>query len=215
VLHNPTLVADRALAVGCFVGLQNRFEGFVGRDVRRMPPTGGVVETRQNALVAAIGELVERAVALGHVDRLEDVEIGRILDHPAGVARRLVEVDDYRIERAFRIELAAEAADHLLIGPDIAEGLPGRKRLLFGDLDPRHARLRARGRGDEGEAGTSQQQQASKSLLKGEALKFADGTAATKRGPRLRHGEAERLVGRLCAIPSKTSSNAAQLLISP
>src|SRR6202035_2026892 len=77
-----------------------------------------------------------------------------------GVARRLVEVDDYRIERAFRIELAAEAADHLLICPDVTEGLPGRKWLLFGDLDPRYARLRARGRGDEGEAGTPQQQQA-------------------------------------------------------
>jgi hypothetical protein len=57
-----------------------------------------------------------------HVDRLGDVEVGQILDHPAGVARRLVEVDDYRIERAFRIELAAEAADRLLIGPDVAEG---------------------------------------------------------------------------------------------
>jgi TPR repeat protein len=80
-------------------------------------------------------EFVEqRAVGLGHVERLEDVEVGRILDHPAGVARRLGEVDDYRIERAFRIELAAKAADHLLIGPDVAEGLPGRKRLLFGDF---------------------------------------------------------------------------------
>jgi hypothetical protein len=58
--------------------------------------------------------------------RVEDVEVGRILDHPAGVARRLVEVDDYRIERAFRIEFAAEAADHLPIGPDVGEGLPTR-----------------------------------------------------------------------------------------
>jgi hypothetical protein len=42
VLDHPSLIADWALAVGCFVGLQNRFESFVGRDVRRMPPTQAV-----------------------------------------------------------------------------------------------------------------------------------------------------------------------------
>src|SRR5262249_56864710 len=110
---------------------------------RRVVASRGVVETGQNALVAAIGKFVEqRAVALGDVDRLEDVEVSRILDHSAGVARRLVEVDDCRIERAFRIEFAMKAADHLLIGPDGAEGLPGGKWFLPGDLDPHHARLR-------------------------------------------------------------------------
>ena len=46
---------------------------------------------------------------------------------PRGVARGLVEIDDDGIERIRRIELAVEAADHLLIGADAAEALAGRR----------------------------------------------------------------------------------------
>ena len=111
---------------------------------RGIVAAGRVVEAGEDALVAAIAELVEqRAVAFGNVDRLEHVEVGRIFDHPASIARGLVEVDDHGIEGALRIELAVEAAHHLLIGPDIAESCAGRERLLLGDLDPGDTRIHA------------------------------------------------------------------------
>ena len=119
---------------------------------------GALLKRASARFVAAVVDVVEqRAVALGHVDGLEDVEVGGILDHAARVARRLVEIDDRGVERMRGIELAVEAADDLLVGADLAEGLPGRERLLPADLDPRHARIGQRHRRDQGETDISEQ----------------------------------------------------------
>src|SRR5450755_2732927 len=69
MLDHPSFVADRALAVGCFVGLQNRFEGFVGRDVRRMPPPQAV-ELQHERLVFLRRGVASRGVWLlaGRID---------------------------------------------------------------------------------------------------------------------------------------------------
>jgi hypothetical protein len=68
---------------------------------------GGVVEAGEDRLAATVAGLVEdRAVALGEIERLEDVEVGGVLDLPLRVARRLVEVDDGCVERVGGIERA-------------------------------------------------------------------------------------------------------------
>ena len=86
------------------------------------------VELDERALVAAVVDVVEQgAVALGQVGGLENVEVGRVLDFSARIARRLVEIDDHGVERKRGIELAVEAADDLLVGAD-ARRTAGRRR---------------------------------------------------------------------------------------
>ena len=59
---------------------------------------GRVVQQVQHALVAAIVDVVEqRAVALGRIGRPQDLEIRRVLDLAARVARREPDVDDAAI----------------------------------------------------------------------------------------------------------------------
>jgi hypothetical protein len=75
-----------------------------------------------------------------HVDRLRDREGRRVLDHPAGIARRKLDVRNDRIARVFRVEFTVETAAEGLILAGISEGLPliGWRLALY-DYDARHA----------------------------------------------------------------------------
>ena len=57
-------------------------------------------------------------VALAQVDRLQDVEVERILDLPVPVARRKLDVDDDIILGVARVELAERFAGDLLVLSD-------------------------------------------------------------------------------------------------
>src|SRR5262249_47974584 len=82
-----------------------------------------VVELTQGPLVAAVVDLEEDlAVAPAQVDWLQDVEIGGVLHHPAGVAGRLVEVHDQGVARIVRIHLEVGRTDELLAAAAAPEG---------------------------------------------------------------------------------------------
>src|SRR5262249_28414702 len=102
-------------------------------------------------LAAAVRGLVHHSVAaLREVDRLEDVEVERILDVAASVRRREPDVDDDRVLVVVRIELAERLADDALVLPHAWPGIAAEgRRLRQGgiDLDARDSRLRGRGEG--------------------------------------------------------------------
>jgi hypothetical protein len=70
-------------------------------------------------------------IAFAQVDRLQDVEIKRILDLPVGVLWRELYIEDRGILRVVRIELAEGLADDLFVGADALEGLTAERRRLF------------------------------------------------------------------------------------
>jgi hypothetical protein len=115
---------------------QEAISGVGGR--ARVVPGWRAVELDQRALAAAIVHVIEEcAVSLGHVGRLQDVEIGRIFHSSGGAQGRLVEVHDAGIERLPRIQLAVETTNDFLVGPRLTEGLTAGERLRSSDLDPR------------------------------------------------------------------------------
>ena len=75
-----------------------------------------------------------------HVDRLRDREGRRVLHHPAGIARRKLDVRNDGVVRVFRVQLAVEAPAQNLVLAGLSEALPliGRRLALF-DYDARHA----------------------------------------------------------------------------
>ena len=88
-------------------------------------------------LVAAIEHLVEQeTIGPGGIGRTQDEDVDLVLDHPARVARRLVEIDDHLVLRRGGIELALGHALDPHIGADLAEGMPVGERLgrVYPDL---------------------------------------------------------------------------------
>ena len=59
---------------------------------------------------------------LRQIDRLEDENVRRVLDHAARVARRELDVGDERVSWIARVELAKGGATELLVLADGSEG---------------------------------------------------------------------------------------------
>ena len=94
-----------------------------------------VVQQVDKPLVAAVVDVVEqRAVALVGIGRAQDVEVGRVFDLAARVARRAADVDDAAVGGMRGVELAEEAPLDAHIGTGSAEGLAARKRGLRRDF---------------------------------------------------------------------------------
>jgi hypothetical protein len=90
--------------------------------------------------------------ALAQIDRLEDVEIERVLDVASDVARGQLDVHDPGILRVERIDLAERLAHNLLVLSDTRPRVTAeRRRFRGGDLDLRDVRLRHSGRADGGQ----------------------------------------------------------------
>jgi len=76
-------------------------------------------------------------IAVGQVYRLQDVDIGVVFDHAAGVFGRVLDVDDDPVSLVLEIDLAIGAADQLLVLSDRAERLALESRRFDPlDLDP-------------------------------------------------------------------------------
>jgi hypothetical protein len=63
-------------------------------------------------------------VAARHVDRLEDEEGRGEPDHPLGRSRRLVEIDNVRVQRIARINLDIHRSVQPFIWTGVAKALP-------------------------------------------------------------------------------------------
>jgi hypothetical protein len=81
-------------------------------------------------------------IAFCEIGRFQHVEIERVLDLAIGILRRELDVDDDRVLRVLRIELAIGLADDLLVGADVLEDVAAERRLLLRDLQLRDARVR-------------------------------------------------------------------------
>ncbi len=98
---------------------------------------------RVPGLAAAIGRLVHHLVrALLQVDRLEDVEVERVLDLAARISRREGDVDDDGVLGIEGIDLAEGLAVELFILSDPRPRIAAECRRLFRDQDLGDARLR-------------------------------------------------------------------------
>src|SRR5437899_680956 len=85
-----------------------------------------------SSIAAAVRRLVHHLViAFAQVNRLEDVEVERVLDHAARVARRELEIDDHGILRIVRVDLAVRLADKLFVLPDALERVAAEGRRLL------------------------------------------------------------------------------------
>jgi hypothetical protein len=69
-------------------------------------------------------------IAFAQVDRLQDVEIERVLDLPIRVLWRELKIDDDGILGVLGIELAECFADDLFVRPDALEGVSAEGRRL-------------------------------------------------------------------------------------
>ena len=108
----------------------------IGERLRIVHALRAVGDVAEQHLAAAIVDLVEdAAVALGRVLGPQHEEVGRVLDHAARVARRLVDQRDALVAGRIGIDLALGDADHLLIGADRAERGAVGQRLDGLDLD--------------------------------------------------------------------------------
>ena len=109
--------------------------------VARMAALRRAVQSRHDRLVAAVGHVVDQpAIAARNVNRLQNAELGLILDVAACIARRLVQIDDAGVQRMCWIELAERRAMQPFIGTDRTEFLTAKyRRFPFVDLDPPHA----------------------------------------------------------------------------
>ncbi len=84
----------------------------------------GFVEPAEDHLAAAIGHVIDEHPARGlRLGRPQDEEIGLVLDHAAGIPRRLVEIDDDPAGRCRRIDFALGNAGDPHIGSGRAKGL--------------------------------------------------------------------------------------------
>jgi hypothetical protein len=95
----------------------------VGHRVDRGRVAGNVgVEEVHRTLVAAVEDVEQQdVVAAGRVGGADDVDVGDVLDHAAGVGRGEPDVLDGGAGRAPRVHLAVGAADDALERPDGAE----------------------------------------------------------------------------------------------
>ena len=108
-------------------------------------PLHAQVEGVEPAFVAAVVHVVEEdAIPLRHVVGLDEVEVGRVLDHPARVAGRELDVLDDGVARIARVDLAEGGPDQLVEGAHVSEDLAFERGRRGGDDDACDAGLRAR-----------------------------------------------------------------------
>ncbi len=108
----------------------------------------------QQELAPAVVDFIEQLAArFRGIGRSQHEEVGVVLDHAAGIARRLVEADNAAVARIPRIEFALHGADHALVGARIPECRAVGERLDLVDEDRGHARVGNIGRGEEQQAG--------------------------------------------------------------
>ena len=91
-----------------------------------------IVEELELTLVAAVAVSEEEA-AVARSHRLEDADIGGVLDEAARIARRLVEIHDVRVCACIRIDGEVRAPDEPFVGTGVLEGMAMRERLAPGD----------------------------------------------------------------------------------
>jgi hypothetical protein len=73
----------------------------------------------QDELGSTIVDVVDQAMAaLGKIDRLEKAEVARKRDHPVGVARGVLEVDDSRVRYVIGSHCVVEPAPDDLVRLD-------------------------------------------------------------------------------------------------
>src|SRR5439155_3412540 len=108
----------------------------------RIVSADSTIEGR-NRLPAAVRRLVQHLVVpFTQIDRLQDVEVERILDLSGSIPRRKLDVDDNLILCILRIQLAKRLPDDLLVLPDTRPRVSAeRRRLLLRDLDLLDLRL--------------------------------------------------------------------------
>ena len=120
--------------------------GILGRGGVVAVVAAGVVVLLESPEAAAVVDFEPQAmVALCEVDRLDDHEVGVVLDHAARVPRRIGDVDDDGVAGILGIDFAEGAAEELLLSADRTKGASLERRLLHPlDLDPRDPGLRPR-----------------------------------------------------------------------
>ena len=81
-------------------------------------------------------------IAVSQIDRLQDVDIHRVLDHATRVARSELDIGDNRVAAVAWIEFARGTATQLFVCADRAKACTlERWRLHGSDVDPRNARI--------------------------------------------------------------------------
>ena len=87
----------------------------LGRAVQDLP-LGAAVEAGQRQFAAAVDGIVEQpAIAVGQGDGLQQPKGGTVFHPSAGIARRLVQVDDARVQRMRRIERPHDRAGEVFV----------------------------------------------------------------------------------------------------
>ena len=151
-MHGHAIVGARRVGVparphhGVAEAEQQRIAGVL--DGARVIGVGGrrVHQPMRQELAPAIVHLVEELViAARRVGRAQNEDIGVVLDHAAGIARRLVEIDDDAVARIGGIELALGRADDALVGAGRAERGAVGEGLDLVDGERGDARLGGRG----------------------------------------------------------------------
>jgi hypothetical protein len=119
-----------------------------------------VVHQGEGVLVAPVVDLEEQPPVAGrHVDRLQDVHVGRELDLAGGAHGRLVDVEDLRVAGVVGVDGEMGDALQLLIGAGGAERGAVQDQLCVRDLEADEPRLcvRDRSEGKRHHAGQRQQ----------------------------------------------------------
>ena len=89
---------------------------------RRVVAGRRVAKILERPLVAAVAVVEEEPpVAADRIGRLQDAEIGRELDQPVAIARRLVQIDDSGLRRCVRIDGKPRPPDKPLVSPGALE----------------------------------------------------------------------------------------------
>src|SRR5258706_255511 len=128
-------------ATGGVGGREEKLESAPARGLGRIERVAArrLVELAQDHLVAAVADVVdEGAVALERVRGAQDLEVGRVFDLAARVARGKADVGDVAVRRMRWIELAVETPGDAHIGPGSAEALALGKRPLGSDFYARY-----------------------------------------------------------------------------
>src|SRR5260370_31630983 len=103
---------------------------------------------RADRLPAAVWRLVQHSViALGKVNRLQNVKVERILDFARGASRCKVQIDDDRIFGIIWIELAKCLPNDLFVLPNTRPRIAAKSGRFPGDyLNLLHTRMGGRNR---------------------------------------------------------------------
>src|SRR5260370_14902931 len=101
---------------------------------------------RGNGLPDAVWRLVQHfVIALRKVKRLQNIKVERIVDFAVGVSRRKLQIDNSRIFRIIRIELAKCLPNDLLVLSNTRPRITAEsRRFLRGYLNLLHTRVSGR-----------------------------------------------------------------------